>query len=234
MRMALIAFKKVALVSVHKNMIRACTLRAYSLWWSYVDSEREGGNPIRCVSPLECALSIMHEKNCVNLTIWCKQRQWNLLLCLPVWYLTLLQGGMCGEVAMLGDDTYVRFMYLALQTKWEIRFWPKAYWNLSPSAKFGLELSAQFLCWESNLLKAWNMAVGTGMFVLRLSLTLIFCAILGESQLLCDSFSQKVKLEYHQTCISYWDTLRMICKTCLRCQWVGVLEVRGVIGHLKK
>lgn len=127
MRMPLIAFKKVVLVRVHKNMIWAST---YSLWWSYTDSEREDGSPKLCILPLKCILSITCGKNWIDVKKWCKL-QW-MKLGVVYWFgaSPCWDGGWKERWQKSGDF---------LQNEWERVAHPRTYWNQLPTAKFGLE-----------------------------------------------------------------------------------------------
>lgn len=74
---------------------------------------------------------------------------------------------------------WTRFTYLSLQNKWEIRFWPKADWNLSPSAKFGLEPNSFLLSFCIGKQPAESLKHGSGNWDV--------CSLpISDPDLLCD------------------------------------------------
>lgn len=117
-------------------------------------------------------------KNCVSLKMQWKWQQWqSSVLCLTNMVPHLGVVVMCREVAMLGDLTNISLDSLSLQSRWEIRFWSKAYQNPSSSAKFG-SAPHNFLLIFCAGKKQPAGSLSHGMFVLFLFLTPIFCEIL--------------------------------------------------------
>lgn len=136
---------------------------------------------------------------------------------------------------------YLRFISLLFQNKWEIRSWPKAYWNWSSSAKFGLTPNSFLFsfCSVSALGKqpTESLKHGSGnrdVCALPVSdpeplwnfgwVTVFLWFIFPNSK---TSTSSHILLGYSKNYLSkkkkkVWDAIGT------------VLEVRDCIGHLKK